>query len=259
MTYVITQNCCKDGSCVPVCPVDCIRPVGGPGEFTGTEMLYIDPDACIDCGACMEECPVDAIYYEEELPAELERFREINATYFEHHPLEPEEKRPSAPHHRAIEPGSLRVAIVGAGPAACYAAAELIRTDGVEINLFERLPTPFGLIRAGVAPDHQHTKSIVDMFNYAFTERRFRCYLNVEVGRDLSHEDLLAHHHAVIYAVGASKSRELGIPGEELPGNYGAADFVGWYNGHPDHAHHHFDLSSECAVIVGNGNVALDV
>src|SRR5208283_4229402 len=99
----------------------------------------------------------------------------------------------------------------------------------------------------------------VDMFNYAFTERRFRCYLNVEVGRDLSHEDLLAHHHAVIYAVGASKSRELGIPGEELPGNYGAADFVGWYNGHPDHAHHHFDLSSECAVIVGNGNVALDV
>ncbi|WP_084027740.1 FAD-dependent oxidoreductase [Mycobacterium avium] len=259
MAYVITQNCCKDESCVPVCPVDCIRPASGPGEFTGTEMLYIDPVTCIDCGACAEECPVDAIYFEEELPPGMERFREINATYFEHHPLQPEEKRHSAGYHRGIEPGSLRVAIVGGGPAACYAASELIHTDGVEVNLFERLPTPFGLIRSGVAPDHQHTKSVVDTFKHAFTDRRFHCYLNVEVGQHLSHEDLLAHHHAVIYAVGASKSRELSIPGEELPGNYGAAEFVGWYNGHPDHAHHDFDLSSERAVIVGNGNVALDV
>ena len=258
MAYVITQNCCKDASCVPVCPVDCIRPTGATGEFTGTEMLYIDPVACIDCGACVDECPVDAIYYDEDLPAEHERFREINANYFQRHPLVAEPAA-SAADHRGIEPGTLRIAVVGAGPAACYAASELIGTDGVEVDLYERLPTPFGLIRAGVAPDHQHTKSIVDIFGHMFTSQRFGCHLNVEIGRHLSHDDLLAHHHAVVYAVGASISRDLGIPGDELPGTYAAADFVGWYNGHPDHAEHTFDLSAPRAVIVGNGNVALDV
>ncbi|MDT5135627.1 MAG: ferredoxin/flavodoxin---NADP+ reductase [Mycobacterium sp.] len=258
MAYVITQNCCKDGSCVPVCPVDCIRPTAGPGEFTTSEMLYIDPVACIDCGACLEECPVDAIYYDEDLPPELERFREINAAYFERHPLE-SGMPPTRADHQPVEPGSLRVAIVGAGPAACYTASELLRVDGVEVDLFERLPTPFGLIRAGVAPDHQHTKSVVDIFDPAFTNDRFGCHLNVEVGRDVSRDDLMAHHHAVIYAVGASRSRDLGIPGEHLPGNHPAADFVAWYNGHPDHAGDTFDLSAERAVIIGNGNVALDV
>jgi ferredoxin/flavodoxin---NADP+ reductase len=257
VVYVITQNCCKDGSCVPVCPVDCIRPVGAAGEFTGTEMLYIDPEACVDCGACLDACPVDAIYHDDFLPARLERFKEMNARYFQHHPLqtgdEPGAERPT------IASGSLRVAIVGAGPAACYAAAELLNADGVEVDLFERLPNPFGLIRAGVAPDHQATKLVVDVFEDVFDNPRFGCHLNVEVGRDVTHEDLLAHHHAVIYAVGASKSRDLGIPGEQLPGNEAASDFVGWYNGHPDHAGDQFDLSAERAVIVGNGNVALDV
>jgi ferredoxin/flavodoxin---NADP+ reductase len=258
VAYVITQNCCKDASCVPVCPVDCIRPAGNPGEFTEAEMLYIDPVTCIDCGACLEECPVDAIYYEEDLPEELQRFREINAAYFERHPLESNIGQAERD-HAAVAPGSLRVAIVGAGPAACYAACELIRVGEVEVDLFERLPTPFGLIRSGVAPDHQHTKSVVDIFEHAFTNPRFGCHLNVALGRHVTHDDLLAHHHAVIYAVGASRSRDLGLPGEQLPGNYAAADFVAWYNGHPDHACDMFDLSGELAVIVGNGNVALDV
>ncbi|CDO31187.1 FAD-dependent oxidoreductase [Mycolicibacterium porcinum] len=258
MAYVITQNCCKDASCVPVCPVSCIHPVSGAGEFTDTEMLYIDPEACIDCGACLEECPVDAIYYDEDLPADQERFREINAGYFERHP--PQTHTPAALVDRhAVKSGALRVAVVGAGPAACYASAALIGVDGVEVNLFERLPTPFGLIRAGVAPDHQHTKSVVRIFEHVFSNKRFGCYLNVEIGSDLTHDELLAHHHAVIYAVGAARGRELDIPGNELPGNHSAVDFVGWYNGHPDHAHHTFDLSGERAVIVGNGNVALDV
>ena len=257
MAYVITQNCCKDASCVPVCPVDCIRPVGGAGEFTGTEMLYIDPEACIDCGACLEECPVDAIHYDEDLPPELDRFRDINAAYFERHPLEPDAPVKPARSDQ-VGPGTLRVAIVGAGPAACYAASALMEVDGVEVDLFERLPTPFGLIRAGVAPDHQHTKSVVRVFEHALGNKRLRCHLNVEVGADVTHDDLLAHHHAVIYAVGASRSRDLGIPGEELPGSHSAVDFVGWYNGHPDHAQHEFDLSGERAVIIGNGNVALD-
>ena len=258
VAYVITQNCCKDASCVPVCPVDCIRPASSPGEFTDAEMLYIDPVTCIDCGACLEECPVDAIYYEEDLPAEFARFCDINAAYFQRHPLQ-SGFLPAERDHAPVPPGSLRVAIVGAGPAACYAACELMRVGGVEVDLFERLPTPFGLIRAGVAPDHQHTKSVVDMFEHAFTSSRFGCHLNVEVGRDITHEDLWAHHHALIYAVGASRSRDMCIPGDQLPGNCAAADFVAWYNGHPDHAADAFDLSGERAVVVGNGNVALDV
>lgn len=258
MAYVITQNCCKDASCVPVCPVDCIRPAESGLDSASAEMLYIDPESCIDCGACFEECPVGAIHYEEDLPAELRRFKDLNAAYFERHPLEP--VSPPAPAARArVDAGSLRVAIVGSGPAACYAAAQLIDVDGVEVNLFERLPTPFGLIRAGVAPDHQHTKSVVGIFERVFTNPRFAGHFNVEVGRTINHGELLAHHHAVIYAVGAATSRQLGIPGEGLVGHHAAAEFIGWYNGHPDHAGHQFDLSGERAVIVGNGNVALDV
>lgn len=261
MAYVITQNCCKDASCIPVCPVDCIRPTGGVGP-TGvpdrTTMLYIDPQSCIDCGACMEECPVDAIYPDEDLPAALAPFKDINAGYFEQNPLRPDDSASPTP-HQPVPPGSLRVAIVGAGPSACYAARDLLDIGGVEVDLFERLPTPFGLIRAGVAPDHQNTKSLVNIFERVFINKRFGCHLNVEIGDRITHADLMAHHHAVIYAVGASASRQLGIPGENLDGHNAAADFVGWYNGHPDHTEHQFDLTGERAVLVGNGNVALDV
>lgn len=259
MAYVITQNCCKDASCVPVCPVDCIRPTGGSAAFTGAQMLYIDPEACIDCGACMEECPVDAIHFDEDLPATLERFKDINAAYFERHPLEPDPASPQTTKRGPVEPGSLRVAVVGAGPAACYAATELVAVPGVEVDVFERLPTPFGLIRSGVAPDHQLTKSVVGIFERALNNSRFSCHFNVEIGKQLTHQELLEHHHAVIYAVGAAESRRLDIPGEDLPGNHPAAHFVGWYNGHPDHVEHQFDLSGRRAVLIGNGNVALDI
>lgn len=255
MAYVITQNCCKDASCVPVCPVDCIRPVG---DSDSTQMLYIDPETCIDCGACLDECPVDAIVYEEDLPPEQERFKAINADYFAQHPLEPDAEQLWS-RHSPVPAGSLRVAIVGAGPAGCYAAAELMEVDGVEVSVFERLPTPFGLIRAGVAPDHQRTKGIVRIFESIFTSDRMRSYLNVEVGKDITHDELMAHHHAVIYAVGANQGRALDIPGKQLSGVHTAADLVGWYNGHPDRADNTFGVSSRRAVIVGNGNVALDV
>ncbi len=257
MAFVITQNCCKDASCVPVCPVDCIRP-DPAGDVGGSTMLYIDPVACIDCGACMAECPVDAIYYDEDLPPDQQRYRELNAAYFARNPL-----RISYPtkvlDHRPVEPGALQVAIVGSGPAALYAAGELLRIGGVEVNLFERLPTPYGLIRAGVAPDHQRTKAVVDSFDWLFADSRLGCYFNVDVGRDLTHEELAARHHAVIYAVGASRSRDLAIPGESLDGHHAASDFVAWYNGHPDHAADTYTLDTERAVVVGNGNVALDV
>ena len=258
MAYVITQNCCKDASCIPVCPVDCIRPAHATDGFDDAAMLYIDPDTCIDCGACFDECPVDAIYYDEDLPPHLERFKQINADHFGRHPLVPDYTPEPGP-RPAVARGALRVAVVGAGPAACYAAKELIDIDGVEVELFERLPTPFGLIRAGVAPDHQRTKSVTGIFDSTFANNRFGCHLNVEVGKDITHEELMSAHHAVIYAVGAPDSRKLGLPGEDLQGSHPAADFVGWYNGHPDHAQHDFDLTGRRAAIIGNGNVALDV
>ena len=262
MAYVITQNCCKDASCIPVCPVDCIRPANGDSAtaaegFEGATMLYIDPDTCIDCGACFDECPVDAIYYDDDLPAHLEPFKQINADYFERNPLQREYAAEPGP-RSAVPRGALRIAIVGAGPAACYAAAELIAIDGVEVELFERLPTPFGLIRAGVAPDHQRTKSVTGLFDSTFANERLDCHLNIEVGKHISHDELLSTHHGVIYAVGAADNRRLGVPGEDLPGSHPAGDFVGWYNGHPDHAAREFDLTGRRAVIVGNGNVALD-
>lgn len=258
MAYVITQSCCKDASCVGVCPVDCIWPIETTPDSNNSEMLYIDPVACIDCGACVLECPVSAIYPEDELPPDQQRFRDINARYFEHHPAT--ENPPAPPRdHRPVRSGSLRVAIVGSGPAGCYAAGELLRTEGVEVAMFERLPTPYGLLRAGVAPDHQDTKAIADLFETALSHARLQCYLNVEVGRDLTHHELLDYHHAVIYATGAHESRSLGVPGDDLAGSHAAAEFVGWYNGHPDHANATFDLSGERAVVIGNGNVALDV
>lgn len=258
MAFVITQNCCKDARCVPACLADSIRPGAGVPDFSHTEMLYIDPQTCIDCGASIEECPVDAIYFEDDLLLPLEPFRDINARYFENRRLEAD-TTPARSGHGPIEPGSLRVAIVGAGPAGCYAAADLLRVGGVEVDMFERLPTPFGLIRAGVAPDHQRAKSVVDVFDSAFRRPSFGCHHNIDGGRDVSHADLVAHHHAVIYGVRASKSRGLGIPGEQLAGNYAAADFVGWYNGHPDHAEDEVDLSSERTVVIGNGKAAVDI
>ncbi|MFC9996243.1 FAD-dependent oxidoreductase [Nocardia sp. NPDC127526] len=259
MAYVITQRCCNDASCVPECPVDCIRPTPEQPEFATTEMLYIDPDTCIDCGACVDACPVDAIFSEDDLTASLARFRDINAQYFERHPLESNFEPLIAPSRAPKELGTLRVAIVGAGPAACYAAEELLRRADVEVELFDRLPTPYGLVRAGVAPDHPGTKSVAGLFESAFRREALQYRLNVEVGKHISHEELLAHHHAVLYAHGAATDRKLDVPGEDLPGSWSATEFVAWYNGHPDFADRHFDLSGERAVIVGNGNVALDV
>ncbi|GAB2720723.1 FAD-dependent oxidoreductase [Nocardia thraciensis] len=259
MAYVITQRCCNDASCVPECPVDCIRPTPEQPEFATTEQLYIDPDTCIDCGACVDACPVEAIFSEDDLTASLARFRDINATYFERHPLESNFDPLVTPSRPPKELGTLRVAIVGAGPAACYAADELLRRADVEVEMFDRLPTPWGLVRAGVAPDHPGTKTVSSMFESAFRRETLQYHLNVEVGNHISHDELLAHHHAVIYAVGASTDRQLGVPGEDLPGSHSATEFVAWYNGHPDYADRGFDLSGERAVVVGNGNVALDV
>ena len=259
MPYVVTQRCCNDASCIAECPVDCIRPTPADPGFASAEMLYIDPDTCIDCGACADACPVGAIFSEDDLTASLARYRDINASYFQEQPLEADFSPIVVPARPPAELGTLRVAIVGAGPAACYAALALLNRADVEVEMFDKLPTPWGLVRAGVAPDHSGTKTVTDMFASAFENDRLACYLNVEIGKHVSHDELLTHHHAVIYAVGASADRRLDIPGEDLPGSHSATEFVAWYNGHPDYADRTFDLSGERAVIVGNGNVALDV
>lgn len=156
---------------------------------------------------------------------------------------------------------SIRVAIVGAGPAGFYAADRLLRSTvlDVQVDLIDRLPTPWGLVRAGVAPDHPNIKAVSRVYEKTAALDGFRFHGNVEVGTQITHADLLEHHHAVIYAHGASQDRRLSIPGEDLPGVVGATDFVNWYNGHPDAAERRFDLTGTRAVVVGNGNVALDV
>jgi ferredoxin/flavodoxin---NADP+ reductase len=156
--------------------------------------------------------------------------------------------------------GALRVAVVGSGPAGFYAAGALLAADlPVEVDLIERLPTPWGLVRLGVAPDHPKIKSVSRAFERIALQPGFRFLGNVEVGRDVQHAELLDLYDAVVYAVGAQSDRRMGIPGEDLPGSWAATEFVAWYNGHPDFQHLEFDLSGERAVVIGNGNVAVDV
>ena len=157
--------------------------------------------------------------------------------------------------------GDLHVAIVGSGPAAFYAAGALLTSEdpSVEVDMIERLPTPWGLVRLGVAPDHPQLKTVSRAFEKISAQSGFRFLGNVEVGRDVSHEELASVYDAVLYAVGSQSDRRLGIPGEDLAGSWAATELVAWYNGHPDFQDLEFDLSHERAVVVGNGNVALDV
>jgi ferredoxin/flavodoxin---NADP+ reductase len=264
MPHVITQSCCSDGSCVYACPVNCIHPSPDEPGFATAEMLYIDPVACVDCGACVSACPVGAIAPDSKLEPKQLPFIELNAAFYPKREtkLPPTSKLApviEAPFVESRVGGPLTVAIVGSGPAAMYAADELLTQHGVRVNVFERLPTPYGLVRAGVAPDHQSTKRVTKLFDRIAGRRGFRFYLNVEVGSDLTHDDLLAHHHAVLYAVGAPNDRRLDIDGMELPGTGTATEVVAWINGHPEYTDLPVDLGHERVVVVGNGNVALDV
>jgi ferredoxin/flavodoxin---NADP+ reductase len=155
---------------------------------------------------------------------------------------------------------SLRVAIIGAGPSGFYALEHLLKKQpGVRIDLFDRLPTPYGLVRGGVAPDHQKIKSVSKVYDRLAAQPGVRFLGNVLLGRDVTRDELLGHYHAVIYATGAQTDRALGIPGEHLEGSHAATEFVGWYNGHPDFRDHQFDLDQAAAAVIGMGNVAVDV
>src|SRR6201746_1178972 len=155
----------------------------------------------------------------------------------------------------------LRVAIVGAGPSGFYAAEHILKGEDLhaQVDLFDRLPTPFGLVRGGVAPDHPKIKSVTRVYEKNAARDGFRFFGNVKIGHDIEVEDLERLYHAIVFTVGCETDRQLGVPGEDLPGSAAATAFVGWYNAHPDYADHDFDLSSERAVVIGNGNVAMDV
>ncbi|HEY2063246.1 MAG TPA: FAD-dependent oxidoreductase [Amycolatopsis sp.] len=272
MAFAITQTCCNDASCVAVCPVNCIHPTPDEPDFGRTDMLYVDPRACIDCGACADACPVDAIFPVDSLTAPLKAYAGVNAGYYADREavVGTESTVDPSPNFHAWGPpvftrdipsdfAPLDVAVVGTGPAGMYAVEDLLLHTNSRITLIDRLPVAGGLVRYGVAPDHPSTKKIGDTFARFHSHPRLRLRLGVEVGRDVTVAELAARHDAVVYAVGASAARSLGIAGEDLPGSVAATTVVRWYNGHPDVAADVIDLSDERVVLVGNGNVALDV
>jgi ferredoxin/flavodoxin---NADP+ reductase len=159
-----------------------------------------------------------------------------------------------------VSTSPLRIAVVGSGPAGFYTADALLKSDDpqVEVDLLDRLPTPWGLVRLGVAPDHENIKAVSRAFEKTAARPGFRFFGNVEVGSTVSHAELLRLYDAVVYTVGAQTDRRLGIPGEDLPGSWAATEFVAWYNGHPDFQDRMFELAHERAVVIGNGNVAID-
>ncbi len=159
------------------------------------------------------------------------------------------------------ESNPLRVAIIGSGPAGFYTVSNFLKQKELhcEFDMFDRLPTPFGLVRAGVAPDHQKDKSVQRAYDKSAQNPNFRFYGNVEYGTDITLADLKKHYHQVMFTTGAPFDRNLGVPGEDLQGSFSATEFVAWYNGHPDFADREFDLTQESVAVVGIGNVAMDV
>jgi ferredoxin--NADP+ reductase len=265
LPHVVIQSCCSDGSCVVACPVNCIHPAPGEPGFAEAEMLYVDASTCVDCGACTTACPADAIVPQVTLTPAQQPFLALNAEYFETFPHADRTPLAQVPEQRRLaRRGPFRVAVVGAGPAGLYAADELLTHPEITVDVYDRLPTPYGLVRFGVAPDHPHTKQVQKLFQQIERQAGFRYFLGVEVGKDISHAELAARYHAVVYTVGAASDKPLGVPGENLPGSLSATDFVAWYNGHPDKQDLVVPLGSGSAasgraVVVGNGNVALDV
>jgi ferredoxin--NADP+ reductase len=261
MAYVVTQSCCADASCVVACPVNCIHPAPGEPGFAEAEMVHIDPNGCVGCGACVTACPVGAIVPDRLLAPSQQPFLELNAAYYDtfpHADRTPVAKVPAQ--RRLTRPGPFRIAVIGAGPAGLYTADELLKHPEVEtVEVFDRLGSPYGLVRYGVAPDHVSTKQAMDLFAQIDAQPRFNYRLGVEVGRDVTLEELREEYDAVVYAVGAAGARRLDIPGEELRGSIAATDLVGWYNDHPDQVDLDVPLDHERAVVIGNGNVALDI
>ncbi|MEV1295855.1 FAD-dependent oxidoreductase [Pseudonocardia sp. NPDC049635] len=269
MPFAITQTCCTDASCVSVCPVNCIHPAPGEPDFGTTDMLYVDPRTCIDCGACADACPVDAVFPVERLSASLAGYAQVNADFYAARPVSAAAEEGSPTFHAWQQPtftrtlpadmAPLEVAVVGTGPAGMYAAQDLLLHTSSRVTLVDRLDTPGGLVRFGVAPDHPSTKRIGEMFARFHRHPRVRLLLGTEVGSDVTADELARRHDAVVWAVGAPVPKDLDLPGAGLPGSIAADTVVGWYNGHPEVPADAVDTSVSRVVVVGTGNVAIDV
>nr|WP_169833934.1 4Fe-4S binding protein [Rhodococcus phenolicus] len=244
--------------------MNCIHPTPDEPEYSTAEMLYIDPESCIDCGACVDACPIDAILPDDELSEGDEVFIDINALWYtdpRHQEYERTPPRPPVITRPQAPEETLRVAVVGAGPTGLYTVQELLTQSRVplEIEIFERTDHTGGLARYGVAPDHSSTRSVLGTLERVLKRANVRLHTGVEVGRDVDITELGAQFHAVLVTVGAKNTRRLGIEGEDLTGSLTAGEFVAWYNNHPEARDLQVDLSGEHAVVIGNGNVALDV
>jgi ferredoxin--NADP+ reductase len=245
VSYAISGECCSDASCVSVCPMNSIHPSPGePGFGTGAS-LFVDPRTCIDCGACADICPVDAAK-----PADLSAPEDVarNAEYFAaREPLDGLDLDSwRAPSYEVWGGGPRRVLVVGAGPAGMYATRELLLRTTAEVTLVDRFARVGGLVRYGVAPDHPQTRQIISSFERIIRHPRVRWRPGTEAAE-------LSGYDAVVHAVGAYESRRLGFAGECT-----ASEFVAWYNGRPG-ASLPVELAGPRAVVVGNGNVALDL
>ncbi|WBQ07230.1 FAD-dependent oxidoreductase [Kribbella sp. CA-293567] len=253
MTYVIAGDCCSDASCVAVCPMNSIHPSPGEAGFGTTDGLFIDPRTCIDCGACADICPVGAAKpADQATPVEVELNRSHFATQPALNALDLDTW--DAPSFAPWTDGPRRVAVVGAGPAGIYAARELLLRSTAEVTVYDRLPVAGGLARFGVAPDHPLTKQIVTTFERVLAHPR----VHWRPGTEAVTAELETRYDAVVHAVGSFQSRRLGIPGEDAARSCSAAEVVAWYNGHPG-ARLPVELVGPRAVIVGSGNVALDL
>ncbi|WP_249010614.1 FAD-dependent oxidoreductase [Conexibacter sp. DBS9H8] len=264
MPHVITQSCCSDASCTYACPVNCIQPTPDDPDFLTAEMLCVDPTTCVDCGACVSACPVEAIKPERALTEAEIPFLEINRLYHVRRAQagvvdRPLLARPPARLQVRASAPPPSVAVVGSGPAGLYAADEILTVPGARVTVFERLSEPYGLARFGVAPDHRRTRRISTQFAQIRRSRGLSFELGVDVGTDVTRDELLGRFDAVIYAVGAAADRPLTLPGADLLGVSSATRLVAFYNGHPDAGDATFDLSGPRAVVIGNGNVGLDV
>ncbi|MDV6271386.1 4Fe-4S binding protein [Rhodococcus globerulus] len=259
MTHVILGHCCKDASCVRVCPQNCIHPAPGEDGFTSAETLYIDPDSCIDCTACVDACPASAIKPEHALTSTELPYATRNKEFFAKIPTTARTRPPAVFGLPLASPSDrLEVAIVGSGPAAMYTVRELLRrSTSICVTVYEQYDTVGGLLQRGVSLDHVGVREMIRLFDVPFHDDRVTIVPDTEIGVDISIDELRTRFDAVILACGASQPRQIG-PTTAGGGIYQAIDILVGENGGPSVFHPPTPAGPMC-VVIGAGNVAFDI
>lgn len=258
MTHVILGHCCKDASCVRVCPQNCIHPAPGEDGFASTETLYIDPDSCIDCTACVDACPASAIKPEHALTSTERPYAIRNKEFFAQDPTALRTRPRTVFELPLASPSNgLKVAIVGSGPAAMYTVRELLRrSTSIRVTVYEQYDTVGGLLHRGVSLDHVGVREMIRLFDVPFHDDRVTIVPNTEIGADISIDELRTRFDAVILACGASQPRQVGPT--TAGGIYQAIDILVTENCGPSVFHPPMPAGPTC-VLIGAGNVAFDI